>query len=298
MNIQDLLLKYIAKQYGISEEQAADLVLEKTEEDGEEKFSLKNDAFDLLLSKDKERIKTVKESSVDKTEIFNEAFNKAKVDVMSKAEKKIAKQYGVEQAKFDELIKNIITQKVSEASKSSEITDDKIKVHPLYLDLEKRMNGKLEELTTQYDQKIQDIETSQKQKDVFRTVSDKILSYFDGLNPILSSDAAKASNQRLDFVKKFSDYSWQEQENGDPIAIKDGRRLEDGHGNVVSLKSLTENVASQFYDFKVQKDKQGPGNRNEGKVIVPTSEEEYNAAIFNASTQEERDQIEAAYSSE
>ena len=74
-----------------------------------------------------------------------------------------------------------------------------------------------------------------------------------------------------------------------------------GETNPIYLDKFVELEASKLYDFAVQSPKGGagngggPGGDGGSKLVVPTSEEAYSMAIIEAGTQEERDEITAAY---
>ena len=301
--LEKILLGYIAKQYSITEEQAAALLYQKAEEgDGLDKTKIKDDALTTLLSKDKDRVTALKEA-VDKTELFDQAYAKAKKEVTEATEKKLVKKYGVEdeKLKLDKLVDHIVTKQVEAATAEGELTDDKIKAHPTYLALERTKAEEIETLTASHASKIKEIQDGHSALETVKTVKGKVLTYFDDLKPVLSKDGTKAANQRTVFANMFEDYEYQLQEGQtDPLVLKDGKRLEDEHGNPVTLKSLVSNTAQQYYDFAVQDPKDGPGNGQgegggAGTTTVPKNQEELNTAIFNAKSTEERLQIADAY---
>lgn len=301
MDLQKILLGYIAKQHGITEETVAELLFTKSEED-ETKLVLKENALEILLEKDTARVETLKGSGVDKTAIFDEAYAKAKKDELTKAEKRISKAYNIDgNYKLDDLVAKVVEVKVAEATEGTELTDEKVKLHPTYLALEKLKNEEISTLTTNHEAAIAKINDDNVKKEIWQTTKVKILDYFDGLKPVLSNDGAKAARQRSDFATKFQTYEFQSQEGqDDPLVIKDGKRLEDAHGNPVTLKNLVEQTANQFYDFAVQDDKGNAGNGGasggaSGGVNVPKNESEFQEAYFNANSAEERQAIQDAW---
>lgn len=301
MNEKEILLKFVAKTHGLSETAAADL-LYKTEGEGDDKkTSLKTDAIQTLLDKDKERVAGIKDS-VDTTEIFNKAYNKAVSEERGKIEKKLTKTYGVETTQFknlDELVSLIVDQ--SKASgKGDGLDDDKIKAHPLYLSLEKSKQEEIDAVKAEADESLKTLEGKFQRKETLATVKKLGLEYFDKLNPVLSEK--KASNQRNEFASHFEkyDYQFSDGNDTDPVVIVDNKRLEDQHGNPVNLSGLTFQLAEPIFDFAVQGDKGSPGHAGQqtGEGVgrkVPANEDEYNKLIFEAKSAEERIEIAEAW---
>lgn len=295
--LTSIMLGYIATQYGITEDAAAELLFESSESDAE-KQTLKTGALDALLSLDQERVTTLKDS-VDTTESFKNGYDKARKEVLAKEEKKLAKQYGIEDTslKLDKLVASIVAKSTPEGDD----LEDKVKTHPLYLELERNSATSLDEAKTAYETKITELEAGHAKKETMRTVSGEILSLFDGLNPILSSDTTRAGNQRTDFAQKFEKYDFELQEDKTYLVTSEGKRIEDGHGHPISLSGLVEREAGRYFDFKAQSEKEGTGNGSQaggsgsGAIEVPADEAAYNEAVFSATTAEERAAITEAY---
>lgn len=302
MDINEILLGYLAKQYGITEDAAAEL-LYQTSEDDKDKKVLKKDALQILLDKDKERVDNLKTTAVDKTKIYDDAYADAKKKILAKAEKALAKKYGIEgeEFKLETLVADIIA-KETEGLKGDKLDENAVKKHPVYLALERERNEEVERLTNDHTAEVEKIRADYARTEVLGDVKGKVLTIFDGLKPVLSKDATRAANQRSDFADRFANYSYEKQDDGSYLVLdSDNKRIEDGHGNPISLDKLVERDAAKYYDFAVQSPKggagngDGSGNGDGGKVVVPTSEDEYNMAIINASTAEEREAITAAY---
>lgn len=299
MEVITIMLKYFAKQHGISEDAAAELLC--ISEDGKtDRTKLKPDIAEVLIAKDKERVEGIKKD-VDKTAIFNEAYDKATKDVRTKTEKALIKKYGLEDVKattVEEVVEAIVSKATAD-NKGGKLDDEAVKKHPLYLSLERTKTEEVKQLEDKFKDDLAKIETEKAREAIFGTVTDKVLTYLDDLKPILPTDGKKAANQRADFAAKFKNYEYQPIEGAkDEFLILDGgRRMEDGHGNPLTLKTLAENVANDYFEFAKQDDKGNAGNKGKAgaTVTVPKNEEEFNQAIFNAATPEERAAVEAAY---
>ena len=300
--MEELLLLYLSTTLGLTKEKAADLVF-KTNPEDETKKVLKENALKLITDADKSRVAQIKTSAaedVDTTEIFNDAFAKAEKKVKGKVEKQLAQAFQIEDAsklKLSEIVEKI---QASKAGDGSGLDEDKVKLHPLYLALEKSKTEEVAALEAAKAKELEDLKAGFVQGQLRKSATDTVKDLFKGLKPVLSSDSTKAANQIDDFASKFNVYDYQEQEDKSFIVLKDGKRLEDEHGNPVTLNALVQKEASTLYDFAVQDGKGAPGNGGGGApaaaaTTVPKNDEEYSLAILSAGSAEERDAIEAAY---
>lgn len=300
MDIKEILLKLVAKQNGISEDAAAELLYQKSEDD-DTVMVLKKDALKTLLEKDKDRVAKLKTTEVDKTKIYDEAYADAKKEILPKAEAKLAKKYGIEgdSFKLDKLVADIVS-KETEGLQGDKLDENAVKKHPLYLTLERESKEAIESLTATHEEALNKVKSDYTRTETVTDVKGKVLSFFDKLNPVLSSDAKKAVNQREDFATSFSNkYNYEKQEDGSYLVLEGDKRVEDEHGTVLTLDKLVERDASRTFDFAVQNPKGGAGNEDGsgkgGKIDIPESEDAYNDAILEANTPEERAEITAAY---
>lgn len=245
----------LATAYKMPDGEIAEL-LEKSEEEINEKDVLKT-----VLKADTDRVFTLKKPS------FQEGYNKAKEEVLSDFEKKIKTKFDIDSDKMgEELIEEIVTASSGkkEGGKSKEITDDDVKKHAVYVSMENNFKKQLADAKKDYDDKISSKDKEYQRKETFAEVSTSALTIFRGMNPILSSDAARAANQEADFVAKFKDYDFEKVE-GNTIILKDGKVLEDAHGHKVDFEKFVKSTAEQYFDFKVAEDRSSPENKDKDK---------------------------------
>lgn len=299
MDVYKLLLAYYAKQHSITEEAAADLLFEPSE-DGETARTPKKDALQSILASDQERIAKIKTAAADTTEAYNKAYADAKKDILPKIESKLAKKYGIEgdDFKLETLVEDIVAKQTEGLKGDPNTLDEKtVKKHPAYLALERTRNEEIENLTAEHKAAMEAKDAGYAKTELLGTVVNLATPIFDGLKPILTGTAAKAAVQRENFLNGLkSKYDFQKQEDGS-ILITDlnGNRIEDGHGNTMSLKALVARDAATQFDFAVQDPKGGTGNEGGTGITVPKSKEDYELAILNSTTTEERQAIAAAY---
>lgn len=301
MELIKIMLQYLAKQHGISEEAAAELLFEQSEDGKVDQTKLKTDILSSLIAKDKERVTALKTPEGDKTEIYNRAFADAKKEILPKVEKKLAEKYGIEgkDFKLDDLVDKIVAKQLE--TNGNKIDNDSVKKHPAYLALERAKTEEATALKTEHETKLLDIQNGYSRKETLQTVRSEVLSRFVNLNPVLSKDAVKANNSKERFVNQFNEFEYELQTDGGYLITQNGKRLEDGHGNAKTLDMLVNETASKEFDFVVQDKRGSTGNDGQaggsgGKTFtVPDSKEAYALAVINATTAEERTKLKDSF---
>lgn len=122
---------------------------------------------------------------------------------------------------------------------------------------------------------------------------------FLGLNPVLSENAARAENQTILFLERFDKFDY-EKDGDNYIVVKDGKRLEDNHGNPVHLKNFAADITNEFYDIAVQQQQNSPSNTKKTSGVTgdtPKTVEDYNKMMANTTDEAELIRIKAAWDS-
>jgi len=274
---KELLTGVLTKAYNKTSEEIAELLYEKAADSDE--VTLKEGALDLVLDWDLKRVERLKSSAtLDKTQIKNLRDQHIK-EIMEDFEKKIKATYGSEStSKGIDLVKEIIDQ-VSEC----DITDEKVKQHHLYIELEK-LKSREDYDALQND--FNDFKLNQDKISRLTTVKSNVLSIFSNLNPIESQNTVVAQTRREDFLNKFEQYDYEIQDNGDHLILQHGNRKEDQHGNPVKFTDFVKGIAEQNYDFAQSVPRGSPGNTPGGNgggshIDVPKDEKEYLARQAN-----------------
>jgi hypothetical protein len=180
-------------------------------------------------------------------------------EALGKLEREIKGEWGLEStAQGIDLVKDAIAK----AAKGT-MTDDAVKLHPLFLAKEREAKAQADAIRAEYDQKIVDIEAKQGRKERFSEAQNAILEAFESLKPVLPQTPAAAAKRRADFVKRFEDYDFEKQQDGSFVITKDGKRVENELGHARSLGDLVRAKADD-YDFQVQDAKANSGNENAG----------------------------------
>lgn len=291
---KNLLFGLLTKAYTRSEQELTDLLYKKADDSDE--MILRDDALDLLLDIDVQRVQNIQANTKPDKKILDDQYSRGKRETMEGFEKEVREKYSLDSEKTGiELIDEVITSQTKQ-TKPKEITVEDVKKHPAYLELEQNSvpKTKHDELQKEYDNFKQDRDKSEK----LTKVQEFVLKEFELLKPVHSENPEVRINRQKDFLAKFSQWDYQLQDGNDPLILdENGNRLEDGHGNPVSWKDFVKKNASLYYDFKKQNGKPGSGNDGDGDPIeiqVPKSVEEYTQMVLNETDPAKRIKIQEA----
>ena len=270
---KELLTGVLTKAYNKTSEEIAELLYEKAADSDE--VTLKEGALDLVLDLDANRVERLKSSAtLDKTQIKNLRDQHIK-EIMEDFEKKIKAVYNIDStSKGIDLVKEIIDQ-VSEC----DITDEKVKQHHLYIELEK-LKSKDDYEALQND--FSDYKLNQDKVSRLSKVKDNVLTIFSGLNPIESQNSEVAKTHRDDLLSKFAPYDYELKEDGDHKVILNGSPVEDQHGNAVKFEDFIKSIIVKSYDLaqsaaRGASGNKGGGNGEDNYADVPKDEKEFHA---------------------
>lgn len=215
-----------------------------------------------LLERDTKRVSTLKGDATGK---FQEGYAKAKKEERAAFERELKEKLEVDSELTGvELVEHIVAVKSPEAGKGkkTEITEDDVKKHPVYQGLETKykrdLKAKDEEITT----KLSELTTKYQKEETFNAVKAKALTLLDGLNPILPGSSQVAQNQKNWFLNQLKDKEYEIQ--GDRVVVmKDGKVLEDEHGNSVDFDTFVKTNAADFFEFKKSSGGANPGQNQQ-----------------------------------
>lgn len=291
--MKDLLIGFLSKTLNMDADRIADILYKKAD-DGKPTEEMATDALDKLLAADVERVNKLK-SSTDTETPFNNGYKKAQKEVAEQWEKKVRELFDLQSdAQGDKLL-----TEAKQKAANVKLDEDKIKLSPVYLALEEKLKTESTKLKETYETQLAEMKSQFERKEVLGSVTKTALEVFDTLKPVLSQNPTVAAQQRADFARLLESYEF-EQVDGKYLPKKDGKRLEDGHGNIIPLELLVKQEASRRFDFAVQDPKGSAGNANGNAgnataVKVPRSQEEFGKMMWNANTPEERAAIQTAW---
>lgn len=234
--------------------------------DGETELSeqQQTEILNKILEIDAQRVENIKKS-VDKKDAFQDGFKKAKSEVLTDFEKGLKEKFGIESDKTGlELVEEVVSKK-SEGGQGGDVTEDAIKRSKVFQDMESNLKKQVTTVKTEYETKINEIQDGYKAEKTFSNVSQKALQIFNGLNPILPQNKTVADNQVKFFVNTLNDFKFDVQDERIVVMDKDGKVIEDGHGNSRSFEDIVKETASGLFEFKANNGGSGSGNGGQGQ---------------------------------
>lgn len=271
----ELLTEFLGKTINLPAESIQEKLYKK-QEDGTFSNEFADNALETLLELDRERVSKLK--LIDNADI-TKFKNMGKAEALTNFEKQIKELYKVEEdVKGVDLIQSIVRK-----TSSTKMTDDQVKLHPLFIALENQKNNEINTFKSTYEDEINKLKNEFSSKEINSKVNDIAIGVLDTMKPILSSDPAKANNVKKLFLSQISsEYQFQNVD-GNIIPVKDGKRAEDEHGNALTLDKLVQRKAMDFFEFEQQDPKGSAGNQGgtTPPLVVPKTKEELSAMIFN-----------------
>lgn len=277
MDIKEFITGVLSKTLNMDESGVASLF----NEDG----TIKDEALSQVLELDVKRVGGLKP---DTKKFFDDGYKKASSEILNKRDKELADKFGIKSDKLGiELVNEIISEQVKKSG--VDLNDESVKKHPLYISTVDKLTKDKEDAIAAESSKLTQFQTELKRKETFNNVANKAMSYFNSLKPILSSDNTKAENQRALLTEKLGSYEYDIQ--GDKIIVlKDGKVLEDEHGNRIPFEKVVKQTADAYYDFHVTDPKSAPANgqaKPNGKEVksnleAPKSQQQFLDVIANS----------------
>lgn len=237
----------------------------------------------------------------------DQGYQRGQSESLTRLEKDLRKEFGVDDGdeKGLDLIRRIVESKSD--SKKSKFTDDDVKKHPLYLELEKKSLKQADDIKKEYETKLTEITTKQEYDKLLSELDQDALKIFNEIGPaVLPDDESVKSNiiKKLLLDELKSGVKYQKQENGLLIVKEDGTRLEDKAGNAVTFKDYVTSIAKQNFQFK-KAEPRDPNNpkppgqdpaEKKYKGAAPKTAQEYIGLLANESlTPEMKSEIKATY---
>ena len=259
--MKTIITGLLSKAYNFDNGKIAELFKDGETELSEEQ---QTEILKKILEIDAQRVENIKKS-VDKKDAFQDGFKKAKSEVLTDFEKGLKEKFGIESDKTGlELVEEVVSKK-SEGGQSGDITEDAIKRSKVFQDMESNLKKQITTVKTEYETKINEIQDGYKAEQTFSNVSQKALQIFNGLNPILPQNKTVADNQVKFFVNTLKDFKFDVQDERIVVMDKDGKVLEDGHGNSRSFEDIVKETASGLFEFKANNGGSGSGNGGQGQ---------------------------------
>jgi hypothetical protein len=283
----------LTKVYGKTEAEVKEKLF--TEKDG---VLIPNDDFDsIVLSWDEARVAAWKKKE---TTANDNGYKRAQKEILTGVEKMYRDAGIIADGETTEAVIEKFEQ--LKLNSKTTLTDDDIKKTKLYLDFEAKVKKEYlpksdhEAKLAEFSQKIKDIEL----KEMSISVNDEAAKSFNPNDFMLSEDPTRRQNQVNEVYEKLNKmYDSIEKSEDGIVLIKNGKRLEDTHGNPKKISDLIEGITLSLYDKKAQGAAGSAGNENKdpkkqtGKIVFTATTRKELAAERNkkqseAKTPEER----------
>ena len=259
--MKTIITGLLSKAYNFDNGKIAELFKDGETELSEEQ---QKEILQKLLDEDAKRVEAIKKS-VDTKPAFQDGFKKAQGEILTKFEKDLKEKFSLESDKMGlELVEELVSKK-SEGGQGGDVTEDAIKRSKVFQDMESNLKKQITTVKTEYETKINEIQDGYKAEKTFSNVSQKALQIFNGLNPILPQNKTVADNQVKFFVNTLKDFKFDVQDERIVVMDKDGKVIEDGHGNSRSFEDIVKETASGLFEFKANNGGSGSGNGGQGQ---------------------------------
>lgn len=285
-----MIFSFLSKTLNKDASEIASLV---ENEDGE----LKEDALDALLDLDKTRVETLKGKS---TEMFDNGYKKAEKEVRKKVERELKEEFDIDSTSTgDELLTEIKTKL---STSNSDFTEEDIKSSETYKKmretLEKEYSEKTEQIEGSWKEKYSELETSITKEKNDSRIKESIKAKIKELKPILPQDETKANNQLSIVVDNiFNNSEYELTEDGNIRLLRDGKLLEDAHGNSIKFEDYVKEKASTVLDFGEPNQRQSSGGAEpDGSIKVTFKDEkDFQQKLASAETMKEKGELITAW---
>jgi hypothetical protein len=241
-----------------------------------------------LLDADKTRVATL--STPKKGTTFQDGYAKAKGEVLTQVEKEIKEKFGVDAdvTGVSELVDLVISEKVQAGGKAKDLTDDDVKKHPAYQQMEKGFKRTLAEKETEYNNNLTAKDREFNRTKTLSTINSKAQDILNALNPVLSKSPTVAQNIKNSFLSALAGYDYDLQDTG-IVITKDGKVVDDGHGHSLTFDELVKTHAANFFEFSNNNGGANGGNDNNQQQGGDTGK--YPAGITPPKTYEDLEKI-------
>lgn len=212
------------------------------------------------------RVSQLKKQNADNKDSFNQGYAKALKESREKFEKEIKDSFEVDSENTGlDLINEIVTLKAPAGGQgSATVTDDDVKKHPVYQNMEKTFKKQLKDVQDDYTTKLTEVETQAKRNETFHSVRENAATILEKMNPVLAKNPTVANTVKGLFFDTLKGFDYERQEDGTFMVMKDGKVQQDGHGHTKSFEDIVKGIAGNFFEFQENSGGQNAGNQNIG----------------------------------
>lgn len=254
--------------------------------------SYRDDALSFLKDADAKRIAKIKSDSKAEAEpLLRERYSLGKKEALEKLEQGLRDKFGSKSDKQGlELIEEIVQAK---QPKGEALSEDAIKKHPLYLNLEQQYTASKTEFDKTLETRLKEQAAGFDRERTISKVRSEASAFLDTLNPVLPKDPVKANNLRSIYLDRIASFNYQvEDDNGKASFLlldKEGKRLEDPHGHPMKVHEKWKEEALSMFETHASEERHaapmnGSPKGNDALVVrKPASQQEYSEMLEKAS---------------
>lgn len=255
--MKNIITGLLSKAFKLDDGKIAE-ILKDGEENANESEILKS-----ILELDADRVAQFKKQNADNKESFQQGYAKAKKEEREKFESEIKEEFGIDSdTTGTNLITELVNQRTAEAAKKGEFSEDDVKKHSAYLTLEKSLKKQLTEQKTEYEKKIEEMQTSAKKDSTFAVIRENANAVLESFNPIFAKNKNVAANIKNQFLNELKGYDYDQQPDGSWLVTKDGKVIDDAHGHSKSFEDIVRSVSENYFDFAENNGGSNAGNQN------------------------------------
>ena len=247
--------------------------------------NLKDDAQDIINSKHSDVVGKAKAlAKQDRDAAFARGIKEKAKDLAAVLTEAVIE---VGEAEGEELALKIKDQ-IAAKAKPSDLEDDKVKAHPLYLKVEKEANAKLAAKEKEWTEKWATRDTQDQRDRTLSKVKQRAEELKSVLKPVLPEDEKLAKNQLRLLELDINAVDYDTDEDGEIlIKGKDGKRLEKANGHPMSLDEYLEGAIRGNFPIQVSENKGSAGDITKGTekkgalaLVKPATREEYTKMVY------------------
>jgi hypothetical protein len=261
MTEKELLLAFMAKALNMDATGVTSLIYD------EEGTVIKANALDTLLTKQSENVNRIKQSA--EAGKLDDGHRKGFKEAMEKVEAQLKEKFEIAtEATGTRLIEEIAAKSTaSNTGTPKELTDDDVKKHRLYLDLQATLRKQATEADAKLSAEIEKVNSTWKRNESMREIKNNALEYHLSRKPILPKNEQVAKNQQKLLLDELELYDFEIQGEGENKRIiildKQTRKIkEDALGHPVQFDALITSIGDRYYEFEASDERSSPGDPN------------------------------------
>lgn len=257
-----------------------------------ELYNSEGELISLKIAEDKDAERVLK-FKTEKQKEFDKGLEKG----ASKIEKAIREKYKITDSELigPELVDHVIELQTAELNEKlkSKGKDEDFEKHPKYIDFKKAHEAALKAKDQEWETKLTERENEWNRKEALTKVVKRAFGKLD--TDFVMPENAERANALKEVLQRELESGNYKFDNDEIILLdKEGRPLEDKHGNLIQFNEHIDSIAGRFFDKRVANPRGNSGNQNQPpqqNIGAFKSQDEYLEAARNAKTPEQQVEV-------